>query len=65
MLLAQNGAQISITSSNNTLTKIDQTAGRYTVGAFSVNYTDGRYEDVTFGGISNMYLIGYNEKDNK
>lgn len=60
--LAQNGAQISITSSNNTLTKIDQTAGRYTVGAFSVNYTDGRYEDVTFGGISNMYLIGYNEK---
>lgn len=50
------------TSTNNTLTKIDQISQQYTVGSFSINYTNGTYDDLTFGGISNMYLIGYNEK---
>lgn len=53
---------LTVTANNNTLTKIDQTTKQYTVGSFSVNYTNGTYGNVTFGGISNMYLIGYNEK---
>lgn len=53
---------LTVTANNNTLTKIDQTTKQYTVGSFSVNYTNGTYGNVTFGGISDMYLIGYNEK---
>ena len=53
--------QVSATSTNNTLTKIDQISQQYTVGSFSINYTNGTYDGLTFGGISNMYLIGYNE----
>lgn len=54
--------QVMATSTNNTLTRIDQISQQYTVGSFSINYTNGTYDGLTFGGISNMYLIGYNEK---
>ena len=33
-----------------------------TIGAFSIDYISGIYEDATFGGISDMYFIGYNAK---
>ena len=47
--------QVMATSTNNTLTKIDQISQQYTVGSFSINYTNGTYDGLTFGGISNMY----------
>lgn len=34
-----------------------------TVGPFSIDYINGVYEDVAVGGISDMYLIGYNQEN--
>lgn len=39
----------------------DQT---YILGPFSIDYINGIYENIAFGGISDMYFIGYN-KDGK
>lgn len=35
----------------------------YIVGPFSIDYINGIYENIAFGGISDMYMIGYNEKE--
>jgi len=43
-------------------TKVNQNTDKYTVGPFSITYTEGTYGNLTFGGISNMTIIGYNEK---
>lgn len=34
-----------------------------TVGPFSIDYINGAYDDVAVGGISDMYMIGYNSEN--
>ena len=39
---------------------VDSAQKEYTVGPYSLNYTNGIYGSVAFGGISDMVLYGYN-----
>ena len=39
---------------------VDTNAQTIVVGPFSIDYVNGRYPGITFGGISDMYFIGYN-----
>ena len=39
---------------------VDTDRDKYTVGTFKLNYTSGTYGNITFGGISNMVVYGYN-----
>ena len=50
------------TSLNDVYTKINRTAKEYTVGPFNLTYTNGIYGNLTFSGISEMTVIGYNSK---
>ena len=52
------------TNLDSVKTKVDQKNKEYTVGPFTVEYTEGTYGDLTFGGISDMKVIGYNSKGN-
>lgn len=49
------------TDINSIYAKINQQTGEYTVGPFSVKYTEGIHGNVAFSGISNMTVIGYNK----
>lgn len=42
--------------------KVNQKTGEYTVGPYNIEYTEGIYGNVTFSGISNMTVLGYNSK---
>ena len=48
------------TNLDEVTTKVDQNNKTYIVGPFSVEYTEGTYGNITFGGISDMKIIGYN-----
>lgn len=41
--------------------KVNQNTGEYTYGPYTMNYTEGTYGGITFGGISDMKVIGYNK----
>lgn len=41
-------------------TLVDYEAQTLTIGPLSIDYINGAYEGVAFGGISDMYFIGYN-----
>ena len=41
--------------------KVNTTTGKYTIGPFRINYTNGIYGDTAFSGISEMVVYGYNE----
>ena len=41
-------------------TLVDYEAQTLTIGPLSIDYINGTYEGVAFGGISDMYFIGYN-----
>ena len=41
---------------------INTETGEYIVGPFKMKYTNGRYDDIAFSGISNMEVLGYNAK---
>lgn len=43
-------------SGNNVKVSVGQTSKEYVVGPFTLNYGNGDYGDITFGGISKMYL---------
>lgn len=47
--------------------KTDYNAQTLTVGPYSIDYIYGYYKEIgaTFGGISDMYFIGYNSKGDK
>ena len=49
------------TNIDSVYTKVNQDTSEYTVGPFNLTYTKGTYNNVTFGGISNMTVIGYNK----
>ena len=40
----------------------NQNTNTYTAGPFKINYTQATYGDVTFGGISDIRLVGYNSQ---
>lgn len=44
-------------------TLVDYEAQTLTVGPLSIDYINGAYDGVAFGGISDMYFIGYNSED--
>ena len=43
-------------------TKVDQNSKEYTVGPFNMTYIEGTYGNITFGGIYEMKIIGYNSE---
>lgn len=48
-------------------TNVDQNAKTMTVGPYSIDYIYGAYnnDDLAFGGISDMYMVGYNQEGKK
>ena len=50
-----------LTNIDEVYTKVNQSTQEYTVGPFTINYTNGIYGNVTFGGISNISVSGYNK----
>lgn len=44
-------------------TLVDYESQTLTVGPLSIDYINGAYDGVAFGGISDMYFIGYNSED--
>ena len=50
------------TNENNVRTSVNQTQQKYVMGPISIDYNYGVEDGVTFGGISDMYAIGYNSK---
>ena len=50
------------TNTSDVTTKVNQKTGEYTVGPININYTNGIYGDIAFGGISEIVVIGYNSK---
>ena len=49
------------TNIDNVYTKVDTTQGSYSVGPLNIKYTNATYGDISFGGISEIYVIGYNQ----
>ncbi|MCI9039203.1 MAG: hypothetical protein HFJ29_04965 [Clostridia bacterium] len=47
--------------------KVDQNATTMTIGPYSIDYINGVYgnDDLAFGGISDMYMVGYNQEGKK
>lgn len=41
---------------------INSETGEYIVGPFKMDYTNGRYDNIAFSGVSNMEVLGYNAK---
>mgnify|MGYP005763206159 CR=1 FL=1 len=50
------------TNLDDVKTKVDQNSKEYTVGPFIMNYTEGEYGDIAFGGVHEMKIIGYNSE---
>lgn len=50
------------TNLNDVTAKINQTTQEYIVGPFQIDYTNGKYGNIAFSGISNMTVIGYNKE---
>ena len=50
------------TDENNIRTSVNQAQQNYVMGPVSIDYNYGTEDGVTFGGISDMYAIGYNNK---
>lgn len=46
------------TNQDDVTVYMNEETQEYTVGPFKLNYVDGDYKGVVFGGISDMYLIG-------
>lgn len=51
----------NLTDITSITTKVDISKGQYTIGKFSISYINGIYDNVTFGGISEMTVVGYNK----
>ena len=51
------------TDINKVKVKVRSKEQTITVGPFSIDYIYGAYQGIAFGGIADMYLIGYNSKD--
>ena len=49
------------TDTNDVYMKVDTGSGTYTVGPANVSYTKASYDGITFGGITEIYVIGYNK----
>lgn len=49
------------TNIDEVYTKVDSAARTYTIGPLKLNYTTGTYGELAFGGISDIYLVGYNK----
>lgn len=41
--------------------KVNNPTGKYTIGPFKMNYTNGIYGDTAFSGISELVALGYNK----
>ena len=50
-----------LTSIDGITTEIDQISKKYTVGPYKITYINGTYGGITFGGISDVKIIGYNK----
>lgn len=50
------------TNENDVRTSVNQTEQKYVMGPISIDYNYGAENGVAFGGISDMYAIGYNSK---
>ena len=50
------------TDLNSVYTKINQKTEEYTVGPFNIEYTNGTFGNISFSGISEMTVVGYNSK---
>lgn len=50
-----------LTKIDDVITKVDQNSKKYTVGPYSVKYTEGIYGDIAFSGISKITVVGYNK----
>lgn len=50
------------TNENDVRTSVNQTQQKYVMGPISIDYNYGVEDGVAFGGISDMYAIGYNSK---
>ena len=65
-LVREDGMQPEdLTDMNNVYVNVNQSSKEYIVGPFSLNYISGIYGDLAFGGISNMYVIGYDSNGNE
>ena len=42
--------------------KVNNPTGKFTIGPFKVNYTNGIYGDTAFSGISELVALGYNNQ---
>lgn len=63
-LVAGKGLQ-PVDATGNVTAKIDQNAGKYILGPLKVDYTNGIYGNIAFGGISEIKVIGFNSKGEK
>lgn len=50
-----------LTDIDEVTTKVNQSTNEYTVGPFTINYTNGVYGNIAFGGITNIRVSGYNK----
>lgn len=50
------------TDSNKITVKANNKEQTLTIGPLSIDYIYGAYDNVAFGGISDMYMVGYNSK---
>ena len=52
------------TDKNKVTVKVNNKEKNLVLGPFSIDYINGYYEEnnITFGGISDMYVVGYNSK---
>ena len=53
------------TDTDEVKTKVDYNSKEYTVGPFVMNYTEGVYGNIAFGGVHEMKIIGYNSEGQK
>lgn len=54
-----------LTKIDDVITKVDQESKKYTVGPYSVKYTEGIYGNIAFSGISKITIIGYDKNKSK
>lgn len=47
-----------LTNQANVKVHMNEATQEYTVGPFKLNYVDGDYKGIVFGGISDMYIVG-------
>lgn len=53
------------TNLNDVDVKVNNGTKEYLVGPFNIEYTNGTYGDITFAGISEISIVGYNSKGEK